>query len=233
MTILPLDAVERAFADLLTHSNSRIGGADHVGLPNRPHSMPEIVEVLRDPCTVQETCDSLWRFFLEQFDNDEWATLSLGLALPAMRKSVAKAARIWDRDLIDLQAEAINAFIALARQIDTTSDRLYSHLCNRVKGACRTFARGLARNAKSIHQVGFDSCLPPEPWSHIDLVLTRAINEGVITREEADLIVMTRLEQVKLGRVAQSNGVSRIEISLLRKRAEHRLTEWLIAEQKL
>ena len=227
MNRFPLDEAERAFTDLLARSEQLIDGTEHPGLPDRPVTMPELVAVLRDQLTTQETCDSLWSFLLEHFDDEPWATLSLGLALPPMRKSVAKAARIWDRDIIDLQAEAVNAFLEMARHIDPASCRLYSRICNHVKDACRTFARGLARNARTVHLAGMTARPPAEPWSHIDLVLKRAVRNHVISGFEAEIITNTRLEGEQLGSLARKRRLSRTILSMQRRNAEHRLIEWL------
>jgi hypothetical protein len=68
---------------------------------------------------------------------------------------------------------------------------------------------------------------PPRLVGHPDLVLARAVRRQVITRDEAELIGMTRLEGVGIAQLAAANGYQLGALYLRRQRAEARLVGWL------
>jgi hypothetical protein len=74
----------------------------------------------------------------------------------------------------------------------------------------------------------FDSSEPNPPWGHEDFVLARAVAEGAITGELAELIGATRLEpEYTLTQAAADWGMSYDTIAHVRVRAEQRLVAWL------
>jgi hypothetical protein len=80
----------------------------------------------------------------------------------------------------------------------------------------------------------FHSSQPNLPWGHEDFVLARAVAEGAITGEQAELIGATRLEsEYTLTQAAADWGVSYKAIEQVRRRAEHRLAAWLSEQAPL
>ena len=80
----------------------------------------------------------------------------------------------------------------------------------------------------------FRSREPRPLWGHEDFVLARAVAEGVITGEQAELIGATRLEpEYTLTQAAADWGVSYKAIEQVRRRAEHRLAAWLSGQAPL
>lgn len=200
-------------------------------MPDRQVPISEIVTVLRNPRSPQETCDNIWRAFLAFPDRERWDLICFGIALPALRKAATKATRIWPHDSEGIQAEALDAFIREIHQADLSGIRIFSTVCNHVKTACRTYARGLARHAKGLQEITFESHPPVAPWSHIDLVLIRAVEQEIISLDEEDLIASFRLEGISTDATAKAQGVTTMEVSLARKRAEQRLAKWIMSDQ--
>jgi hypothetical protein len=226
----PFTTIERAFNKLVASDALAIDGSLHPGLPGRQVPISEIVIFLRSPQSPQEACDSIWRAFLTFPDRERWDLICFGLALPALRKAATRASRIWPHDPEGIQAEALDAFIREIHQADHSRDRIFSTVCNHVKSACRTYARDLARHARGLQEITFESRSPAEPWSHIDLVLLRAVEQEVISLEEGSLIAACRLEDVSTETLAKALGVSRLEVTLTRKGAEQRLADWILNE---
>jgi predicted DNA-binding protein (UPF0251 family) len=73
----------------------------------------------------------------------------------------------------------------------------------------------------------FHSSDPTQPWGHPDFVLARAVAEGAITGDEAELIGSTRLEDYTLEAAAADTGISVTALQRARAHAEARLLEWL------
>jgi hypothetical protein len=74
---------------------------------------------------------------------------------------------------------------------------------------------------------GFRSTPPHPPWGHPDLVLARAVADGVLTPTEAALIGATRLEEVPVADWAAEHQTGEWATYKARKRAEFRLAAYL------
>jgi hypothetical protein len=229
MSCDPFTTIERAFNKLVASDALAIDGSHHPRLPGRQVPISEIVKFLRNPQSPQEACDSIWRAFLSFPDRERWDLICFGTALPALRKATRRATRIWPHDPNGIQAEALDAFIREIREADHSGSRIFSTICNHVKTACRTYARDLARHARSLQEITFQSHAPAAPWAHIDLVLLRAIEQEVISWEEGSLIASCRLEGVPTETLAKALGTSRLEVTRTRKGAERRLADWILS----
>lgn len=228
----PFTTIERAFNSLVESDALPIDGSLHPGLPCRQMPISEVVTFLRDPQSPLPSCDSIWRALLAAPDREQWDFICLGLALPALRKAVSKASRIWPHDPDGIKSEAIDAFIQAIHEAKPPEARIFSTICNRVKTACRTYARDLARHARGPYQAVFESHAPAAPWSHVDLVLIRAVDQGIISEDEAILIGAFRLDGASASDIAKTLGIPAINVSLEEKSAEHRLATWLIQQGK-
>lgn len=71
------------------------------------------------------------------------------------------------------------------------------------------------------------SAPPKQDFGHVDLVVARAVAEGVISRFEADLIVTTRLDGRSLIDVGEALGMTANALRMRRRKAEARLAAWL------
>jgi DNA-directed RNA polymerase specialized sigma24 family protein len=73
----------------------------------------------------------------------------------------------------------------------------------------------------------FGSGPPPAVAGHPDLVLARAVADGILSLAEAALIGSTRLEALTIADAAQARGQSVGAVTVARHRAEHRLRRYL------
>jgi hypothetical protein len=65
------------------------------------------------------------------------------------------------------------------------------------------------------------------PWGHPDFVLARAVAQGAITADEAELIGATRLEGLPLATAGEDRGLPYQTVKKIRLRAEYRLLAYL------
>ena len=75
----------------------------------------------------------------------------------------------------------------------------------------------------AVRVIGGWSLPPARPWDHPDYVLARAVRAAVIGPEEALLISATRLDEVRLGTVADHLGVPVTTAASWRRHAEQRV----------
>jgi hypothetical protein len=73
----------------------------------------------------------------------------------------------------------------------------------------------------------FVSGPPPAVAGHPDLVLARAVRDGILSLAEAALIGSTRLEALSIADAAAARGQSVTAATVARHRAEHRLRRYL------
>lgn len=84
-----------------------------------------------------------------------------------------------------------------------------------------------AAEAAHLRREAMTSASPQRPWGHPDLVLDEAVQAGVVSASEADLIGVTRLEGCSLRHVAQQRGIALSTLGDARRRAETKLVGWI------
>jgi hypothetical protein len=72
---------------------------------------------------------------------------------------------------------------------------------------------------------------PARPPGHSDLVLAQAVHAGVVSRVDAELIAVTRVEKVPLRQFAACWGTGYEALRKRRYRAEAALAGWLADER--
>ena len=104
----------------------------------------------------------------------------------------------------------------------------------RLIGAATRRARRLAaaeRAAWSHREAGARPPVPETAPAHPDLVLARAVRDGVVSPCDAELVVASRLERVRLSALARRWGVRHDTLRKRRLRAERRLVAWLADQE--
>ncbi len=160
--------------------------------------------------------------------HDAWTVGLAGVLVPGLRRVAAGLAEDYPGDPADIDAEVLAGLLDAIGRIDPAGTRLAARLLR----AAFNHAKRLRRTelwlaARSI-PVEPASMAPPRLAGHPDLVLARAVAHRVITPDEAELIGMTRLEQVSVTAVAAANGYQPGALYLRRGRAEARLVGWLL-----
>jgi hypothetical protein len=197
------------------------------GFPRRPVPLDEVGRRLlgrRCPAAVK---DAVWAHLVRRSraEGGAWTVGCVGLALPGLIIRAKKLAG-WAPDPADVHASVLTGFLTGLADLDL--DRPW--VLNRLMQAARRAGERAVREELSAPipvEEGFESRQPPAPWGHSDLLLADAVTDGVITREQADMIGVTRLEDVSARAYAAAHGISYDTFLRTRLRAEGRLVAWL------
>lgn len=209
----------------------RFWGGYSTGLPNRAHTLPELAELLTDKKTAAVLKDQAWESLtrLAQVSRYEWKTIAAGLAIRGLKRAVTRARyhapNIDIRD--DLESAAMAGFIEAIETIDTGKRQICARLCQAAYINARRYAIELTQYQQSMCSAVYESHPPPDQHEHVDLVLIEAIEEGIITKEQADLILETRLEKRSLRQSANGHGIEFAKARYERRHGEHELYAWL------
>lgn len=224
-----LDVARDAFNWLVTGPHPvSLNGRLFPGLPDRYVPLDEVRDRLLARQCPQATRDAVWAHLVlrSRTEGATWTVAAVGVALPAL---ISVAATLTDRfasDPADVHAEVLRGFLAALSTIDLRPPRIMLRLR---WDAYRSGYDALAKALSGPTPVapGFRSTPPHPPWGHPDLVLARAVAEGVLTQTEAALIGATRLEEVPLADWAAQHQTGEWAVYKMRKRAEFRLAAYL------
>lgn len=220
----PLDVAEVTFR-LLTTDPAPLtvdGAALGHGLPRRTIVLRELASILMHPSCDYAASDAAWRLLVHRArtTGPAWVIGAVGVALPGLR---AAAWRLGHTFTGDVQAELLAAFVAALAGVDADEPRLAQRLCSAALVGARARLRATEPARAEVATHGVASAPPPAPGGHPDFVLARAVVAGVITPDEAELIGVTRLEDVPIAEYAARVGLSRWAAYKARARAEERL----------
>jgi hypothetical protein len=233
----PFDTLEATFTALtrgpapLSLDGRQVGH----GLPARLLVLDELRRLLLDPSMGFAARDAALATLVDHAKTDgSQATIALaGVLLPGLRRATAPLTLANPRRIWDLQAEAlaglleaIATFPTPARQVDRVAARL---VWAAIHAAERLLARERVWHA---HTTGVprSSAPPPRPAGHPDFVLARAVRDGVLSREDAELVGETRIGRVRLCDLARAQGAPYKTLAKRRDRAERALVRWLIRD---
>jgi hypothetical protein len=227
---LPLDAARTAFEWLVTGPRPAcIEGWRFPGLPRRRVPLDELRDLLLDSGLPMSTVDPVWVHLVTRSrDEGGAATVGcVGVALPALFSIAAELCAPFADDHHDIHAAILTGFLSELASVDLARPWVMWRLRCAALRAGHLFIRdALERPMPSEEE--FHSSEPRPPWGHEDFVLARAVAEGAITGEQAELIGATRLEpEYTLAQAAADWGVSYDTIAHVRVRAERRLAAWL------
>jgi hypothetical protein len=227
---LPLDTARTAFDWLVTGPHPvSIDGRLFPGLPRRRVPLNEVRDRLLHRRCPQSTRDAVWAHLVlrSRTEGATWTLGCVGLALPALMRITATLSARFAGDVSDIHAAVLTGFLAELAHIELRKPRIMLRLRWAAYRSGHTAVRD-ALDAPVPSGWGFGSRAPALPSGHPDFVLARAVAEGILTAEEAELIGSTRLEGLPLARVAQARGASYPTVHQTRRRAEQRLVAYLL-----
>lgn len=224
-----LDIARDAFNWLVTGPHPvSLNGRLFTGFPDRDIPLDEVRDRLLARRCSQATRDAVWAHLVlrSRAEGATWTVAAVGVALPALTSVAATLSARFAGDPADVHAEVLRGFLAALSTIDLRPPRIILRLR---WAAYRSGYDALAEALSSPTPVapGFRSAPPHAPWGHPDLVLARAVADGVLTQTEAALIGATRLENVSVADWAAHHEVGEWAVYKTRKRAELRLVDYL------
>lgn len=226
---LPLDSARTAFEWLVTGPGPlSVDGRFFPGLPRRRVPLDELRELLLDGTLPMSAVDLVWAHLVTR-SRDEggaWTVACVGVALPALFSIAAGLCARYADDHRDIHAAVLTGFLSELAGIDLARPWVMWRLRCAALRAGHLFVRDALERPLPTDE-DFHSSEPTRPWGHPDFVLARAVAEGVITGDEAELIGSTRLEDYTLEAAAADSGVSVTALQRARAHAETRLVRWL------
>jgi len=224
-----LDIARDTFTWLVTGPHPvSLNGRLFPGLPNRYLPLDEVRDRLLARRCTQATRDAVWAHLVlrSRIEGATWTVAAVGVALPALTSVAATLSDRFAGDPADVHAEVLRGFLSALSDIDLRPPRVMLRLR---WAAYRSGYDALAEALAGPTPVapGFRSSPPHAPWGHPDLVLARAVADGVLTQTEAGLIGATRLEQVPVADWAAQHQTGEWAVYKTRKRAEFRLAAYL------
>ncbi len=204
------------------------------GLPRRMIPLDELASVLMHPSTSHAASDAAWRLLVHRArtGTPAWVVGAVGVAAPGLWNAVKRLGRPSDADHTDVQALVLEGFLQALLTVDPAKPGVCPYLCRRAHNLARARLRDAEPIARGESYTAPESTLPPQPWGHPDFVLAKAVRLGVISGEDADLIGVTRLENVSVVDYARRTGMNLETAWKRRRRAERRLVAAL-AEGRL
>ncbi|WP_344219846.1 hypothetical protein [Nonomuraea bangladeshensis] len=245
---LPLDVAGHAF-ELLMRGPQPLavdGAALGEGLPARLIPLDELRHLLLHPSCTRTTRDHVWRHLITQARTHRgaWMVAAVALARPMLgrlvtaltNKTHAEQSGHLDRlarmDQEDLEAEVLTAFMEALVRVNLA----WSHPLLRLSRLTQ-FAVLQALAIQPPRPLADPDLLDraesgqqalTHPAGHPDLLLAHAVAEEVITRDEAELIRLTRLEGISLSSYCRHRGLLYCTTLKRRQRAENALYQALL-----
>jgi hypothetical protein len=236
----PLDSVDAAFRDLETRSTEYaldMRGIDiEIGSDLLRQQVPlrDLRARLLDRATPYAVREQVWselvfRVQSEGSGGGDWPLAAVWMMAPGLRGAAARVARGGGLPFPDAEAEVIEGFLKELKTVDVDAGGVASRLW------WAGYRGGL--RARS-HYTGAVRSVPLlERWSlhasysapgHPDLVLDRAVRDGAVTADEAELIGRTRMEDEGLAEAARRLGLGYTACRIRRAVAEERLARYLL-----
>jgi hypothetical protein len=226
---LPLDTARTAFALLVAGPQPlSIDGRRFPALPNRKIPLDELRDRLLGRGFPRHARDAVWRHLIARAraEGAAWTVGCAGVALPVLATTARWLADRYRGDRADAHAVVLAGFVDAISTVRLDGPGVFPRLRWAMRRASQT-ALEESLDAPTPMAPGFRSAVPRAPWGHPDLVLARAVEVGVVTRIEADLVGATRLEQVPVPEWARVHGVVPKTAYNRRAKAEKRLVAHL------
>lgn len=213
-------------------SRGDVPGPARPGLPAGRILLPVLRRLLLRPDASAATRDGVWQVLIgrARTGGPMWMVAVVGMALPGLRRAVRVLSLGFDGDLDDLESAVLEGFLTELARVDLTARGLCGRL---IRAGHRAGLRQVYQDAPAwaAGGSGFASQTPPTPWGHPDFVLADAVRAGVLSRQEAWLIGVTRLEDTPIDQIAAAWGERTNTLVVRRHRCEHRLREAILQGQ--
>jgi len=226
---LPLDTARNSFTRLVTGPDPlTVDGRDFPGLPPRALPLDELRDHLLDLACPLHIRDAVWRHLIQRARRDgvDWMTACVGVALPGLAGTAGWLAARYRGDRADIHAVVLSGFVEALTSVGLSDPGVLYRLQWAARRAGQA-ALEESLDAPLPSATVFESRIPRTPYGHQDLVLARAVGDGVLTPIEADLISATRVGDESVTDWAHAHGRSVHAVAKARERAEQRLLVYL------
>ena len=191
---------------------------------------------LAHPATTQEARTQVWRGVVSraQADGEPWSTVAVGMAVPVLRRILSRPARGGVVEAVELEQEVLAAFVAALGAADPDGPPVDRELFAAADRAAHRHVYAAHRHARiaAVRRGADLSAWPAAPEALVGAgdeyeVLARAVQAGVVTCREAQVIGRSRLEGESMTTLAFERRMSRRHLYRYRADAESRLAAFL------
>ncbi|MBB6174968.1 molybdenum-dependent DNA-binding transcriptional regulator ModE [Nocardiopsis mwathae] len=170
--------------------------------------------------------DEVWRRMISRVRGGDatWTVVAAGLALPGLYAARRSLSRGLEHELADLEAEMLAALVQHMRTMDLREEAVCGRLVYAARKAGMRYRYAQLRSQQRelrlepvAHKASTASSRGPVS------VLAEAIESGVVSTTEAELIARTHLEGQTLGCAAKEMGLTYITARRYRRRAQTQL----------
>lgn len=215
------DVLDIEFERLVEGGHRIDGRSIDPSFPGRPLRPQELKSALLHPSCDFAVRDAAWHVLIEEARRSSDAmTVALWMLQPGMRRAAGRLVRQLGVADVDIDSEFLTAVMQEIGTCDTDRPRLVNRLL-----AAGTRQVRITYGATSGDE--FAHIADPADVSHPELALWRAVDAGVVTSQEAELIATTRLGSDTLRELAEQYGIAYDALQRRRYRAEARLAAWL------
>ncbi|MEN3533548.1 hypothetical protein AAH991_00405 [Microbispora sp. ZYX-F-249] len=193
----PLDTAETSFRLLTTGPGALSLDCTTFApaLPRGEVNLAELRMLLTSRHVGDETRDAVWRELVTRarVRKGAWTVAAVGMAMPALRMIAAALTRdLSYGDPVDVDSEILGGYLRALRRLDLDTTDVRARLCQAARCAGERAVRHIVSTAGR-RQLPTES--PPRqlPRSCPELVLADSVALGVLSEQDAELILLTRL----------------------------------------
>lgn len=248
----PLGALEEAFLALATAASPLTLPAHLVCEEPEQPALPvdQFRARLAHPATSSAQRERSWREVVRRAQQlgEPWGTVAVAMAVPVLRRVLARLARPAHLERAEVEQEALAAVAVAVRSVDVdaadvgrelfaAADRAVHRLAYAARRqAARETGPTAVRLGRLVRFEGRPGCQEAADASGVAgagrqedeyTVLARAVRAGIVGIAEARLIARTRLDREPMQRLADERGVSVRQLYRHRAAAEQHLSTHL------
>ncbi|MEN8652388.1 hypothetical protein ABCR94_17730 [Streptomyces sp. 21So2-11] len=190
------------------------------------------------PSTPSVVRDRVWWEIVRRrlMFGEPWGTVGVAMALPSLRRALARLPRLAEMEHGELEQEVLAAVTEELVALDPYEKpvQVGLRLVRAGDRAAHRVVYAALRERRLRPQPLDEGSVVPQPWAggsqaQVYAVLERAVGAGVLSSAEAELIAGTRLDGLSAQAVASAAGISVRAMFRRRAAAEHRLAKGLFS----
>lgn len=196
ITASPLDTAETSFRLLTTGPGALSLNCTTLApaLPRGEVNLAELRMLLTSRHVSDETRDAVWRELVTRarVRKGAWTVAAVGMAMPALRMIAATLTRdLPYEDPADIDSEVLAGYLRALRRLDLDTTDVRARLCQAGRCAGERAVRHLVSAAD--RQPPTESPPRQRPKPCAELVLADSVALGVLSEQDAELILLSRL----------------------------------------
>ncbi|MGY0235078.1 hypothetical protein [Longispora urticae] len=172
--------------------------------------------------------DVIWRETVTRARKGEpgWVIAAVGLAMPAMVRCAGRLTAGYQGEAVDIDAEILAGYLTALHgaDLDLTRPAVYARLCWAGWRAGRALRRA---DEVEVPLADMDtvpgSRAPVVPWRHVDLLVHRARDLGLISPDDAESWIDVRLGDKSCYLIAETRGLNVDVLRMRLNRADRRI----------